>query len=767
MANGIGYEGENFEHEVRRIARSLWPSAEFFGAAMVDGRETDGIFETEDCIHIVEATTSRRRDKAQHDILKISKLVQRHRRKSSDRAVKGWFITLNEPTADQRKVAEKYRQDINTLSFSQFQSRLINSRGYLSTRDAYSFGSVRDPATGKHSVNSADIKYVPIDLLDIKSKEAFPRSKLRSAVSEGKTVVLLGDYGAGKSMTLREMYYRFKEDHLRGMTHKFPVYLNLRDHYGQRDSAEVIIRHATSIGFDQPSHLVRAWRAGYVHLLIDGFDEISTIPIQGSWHNLRDNRYRAMEAVRRLVREHPKGSGLLIAGRAHFFDNSGERHESLGLSQESIELSLTEFTDDQIGTYLRRVGLVGSVPSWLPTRPLLVGYLAAKGFLNVFLDKESTDSPKSPEDGWDTLLDSIADREAEIEAGIDGSTVRKILERLATKARSSHMGLGSISQDSVIQAFESVCGYSPDERGLVLLQRLPGLGVDREEENSRTFIDESFADACRSGDLLTFIHDPFNFPLSVLEDIESSMGPLGIGVASRKVKAEGFGEGKINTALAEAYKCGANYMASDIARLMLENDCSIQKDIKLSGLFIADLEFGDSRSNLSKLRYADCFFSRVEIESDVDIARMPSFEECMIDEMEGPVSRLDLPAEKFDAKCEIGKFNKATDTISQMLALDLPLGIRVCLTILRKLYMQTGSGRRENALYRGLDSRARRLVPRVLQSLQSEGFVLPDKSRRNTIWRPCRSHKKRVGRILMAPSANEDAVIQRCRNISD
>ena len=39
-----------FENEARRIARELWPQAEHDGALNVDGRERDGIFETEECI---------------------------------------------------------------------------------------------------------------------------------------------------------------------------------------------------------------------------------------------------------------------------------------------------------------------------------------------------------------------------------------------------------------------------------------------------------------------------------------------------------------------------------------------------------------------------------------------------------------------------------------------------------------------------------------------------------------------------------------------
>ena len=753
MDSATRRENEYFENEVRRIARALWPGAEFQGAIMLDGREVDGVFLTEDCIHVVEATTSRRKEKAQQDVSKLDKTLNKLQRRDKTRASRGWFVTRDEPTAEQRKVAEK-NHNIFSLSFSQFQAKLINSRAYLEARGNYPFGSVRDPATGKHP--GQELAYIPLDMVRVDNKEIVSRNDLLSLMNQECTVVLLGDYGAGKSMTLREIYYALREKHLRNKTSAFPVYLNLRDHWGQTDTSEVIERHAKRIGFAQPSHLVRAWRAGYVHLLIDGFDEISTTNIQGMWRKLQESRFRAMQVVRCLIDEHPAGTGFLVAGRAHFFDNQTERHKALGLPKSGIELSLNEFTDEQITTYLRRTGLSGVVPPWLPSRPLLVGYLAAGGLLHDLSGGES------PETGWDMLLDRVTKREAQIEAGIDGTTIRKILERLATKARSSRSGLTSLSSDSLTQAFLDVCGYKPDEGGMVLLQRLPGLGVDREEENSRTFIDEDFADACKAGDLVKFVENPFVFPSQVLTEMESSVGGLGIKIASRKVEERGLTEGQVNSALEQAQRHDAEQMTVDLVRLLQEVGFNLLHEVKIRGSWIRELELDAAGPDLSKLWFEDCFFDVLEIDPQVDVEKMPFFRECYISELEGRVSRRDLPKAKFDDECEIVKFSETAETTAEVLTLDLPLGTRVCLTILRKLYMQRGSGRKENALYRGLDDRARRLVSEVLRVLQSEGLAIPDRSRSNVIWRPDRSSRSRVGRMTNAPTAANDRVLATC-----
>ena len=325
--------------------------------------------------------------------------------------------------------------------------------------------------------------------------------------------------------------------------------------------------------------------------------------------------------------------------------------------------------------------------------------------------------------------------------------------------------LAPSTTEALMQTFREVCGYSPDDRGLVLLQRLPGLGVDREEENSRTFIDEAFTDACRAGDLETFIDNPFVFSTPALAEVESSIGNLAIDVAAWKILKKKFTGKKMNTALVTARDRGATYMASDICRLMWELSIAVDEEVSFSGLLIPHLEFSNPGADLSRLRYRDCFFGKIEIDSNIEANTMPIFEECLIEEIEGRVSRQDLPVGTFDERCHVNKFSNVAATTAGVLTLDLPLGTKVCLTILKKLYEQSVSGRKENALYRGLDHRARLMVPKVLQILQSEGFTLPDRSKKNTVWRPCRSHRERAGHLLTAPTETTDSILERCGSL--
>src|SRR5258708_39708767 len=157
----------------------------------------------------------------------------------------------------------------------------------------------------------------------------------------------------------------------------------------------------------------------------------------------------------------------------------------------------------------------------MPSRRCLVGYRGASGLLGKVIGSLSKDETESreidPAQGWDLLLDKVCQREAEIEVGIDGPTVRRILERLASIARATSTGVGPITSSQIEEAFVEICGYRPDEKGLVLIQRLPGLGVEQASEGTRAFIDGALADACMSGDVGAFVENPYTVSCQVLE----------------------------------------------------------------------------------------------------------------------------------------------------------------------------------------------------------------------------------------------------------
>jgi hypothetical protein len=748
-----------FENEVRRLARLLWPAAQYNGAAIQNGRERDGVFEAEEFVHIVECTVSRQKGKAEHDFVKIEKLIRSMEVRYPQKFVKGWFVTLDEPTADQRGVFARNRNRIVCLSWDQFRSKLVDARSYLSLREKYAFGSVRDPESGAADVS---IQYVPIDIVS-RSGDLHTVQSITDGLLTEHRYVLLGDYGAGKSATIREIFIRTAGAFRSGATRIFPIVLNLRDHHGQTDPVEAIERHARRIGFAPPESLVRAWRAGLAFIMLDGFDEIATAGWAGKTKRLRDLRYRSMELVRGFVREGPASSGFLIAGRAHFFDSQREMESALCLGANWIHLNLSEFTEEQVRQYLSKTGWLQPVPYWIPSRPLLLGYLASRGLLQQTLEIEAGSSPAV---GWDSLIDRIAAREAEIEAGIDAGTVRRLIEHIATLARASADGLGPLTPDQITGAFVSVCGYTPDDRGSVLLQRLPGLGGHSSEDGARVFIDQDFAEIARGGAVFNFIEDPFGQQLDP-DPWQNTLWPLGAALAAHRCHGAGFGSGKMIAALKRAkerFRCDT--LCADVFLAFVYSGADWNEpDFFIKEVLIPYL-FLEVTGSLSRVQFQDSIIGVLDVSSGLPLTQVPRFLRCHFGLVESFSGLADLPKENF-VDVTVDNFENIAETTNAILSLTLPLGTRVLLTVLKKLFAQRGSGRRESGLYRGLDPRARQLVDAVLRLLSREGFAIKTRRADEVIWLPSKASdiRRRVLSLLAAPTTSADSLIAQSRDL--
>lgn len=94
-------KGDDFELQVREIARALWEvDPGEAGAAYVDAHERDLIYNTGFVTHYMEMTTERRIAKVKGDLPKM--LQYRDKYSVAGHSVVLWYITKDEPTADQR-----------------------------------------------------------------------------------------------------------------------------------------------------------------------------------------------------------------------------------------------------------------------------------------------------------------------------------------------------------------------------------------------------------------------------------------------------------------------------------------------------------------------------------------------------------------------------------------------------------------------------------------------------------------------------------------
>lgn len=116
---------------------------------------------------------------------------------------------------------------------------------------------------------------------------------------------------------LRSKFYKNTESPI-------TVAINLRDHWGQDETDEALRRHASKVGFDGRDELVRAWNAGLLIPLLDGFDELASQAWRIAPTDMRRTRHEAVRLVRAFVRENQGRLGILITGRDHYFDSVDE-----------------------------------------------------------------------------------------------------------------------------------------------------------------------------------------------------------------------------------------------------------------------------------------------------------------------------------------------------------------------------------------------------------------------------------------------------------
>ena len=748
---GSDETGPEFEDRARNIARAIHDPFGMQGSVMFQGKEYDAVFITEEAVHAYEFTTLRQKEKAEKDALKLAAILTDLQRRPENRyrACTGWFVTKDEPTADQRtavrKVANNAGISINAISIINLQGRICDAEGYLRCRDNAPFGSTGYAASVGLPKTAVDPEFRSDD-------ETLSVRDVSQQLTNGGRAILVGEFGVGKSYGMRELYRELRKHHLRssGKT-PFPLHINLRDCAGLRTPAEVLRRHAEEIGFPSERSLISAWRAGSCVLLLDGFDEIVPTRWLGSASDLRQVRWQSLIPIRRMVQEAPAVAGIAVCGRRQFFSSPNEMHEALGFSLSVPVLHIEDFTDAQLSKFLAGSGVASRLPEWLPTRPLLIGYLVAIKSLG---DIDPTDRADQA-DAWRELFDVICRREAEILTSVRPDTIRKMISRVATLARTRGDQLGPIDMNQMERAFVEVNGIQPDEEGIQLLLRLPGLAMTDSSDawERRVFVDQSLAETAYGEDLASYLSSPYAaHALSQPASWATTATQLGIDVASRSLEALKMGAGaalaaakrrqnenRFDAVLADAIRVADTFAPDDVRQSYL-----------IEGVIFEYLSPGEGQPVLGKATLQDCVIDTLDISSLEQAEDCPLFQSCLIGYLEGATSIPPWLASRF-SDCEVESYSEQLQTTAGIMQLRISAQQRIALTILKKIYSQRGSGRKENALSRGLEPRLRPLVPEVIAELISAGWIIRSTSRGETLYLPVRGRRRAALQALDKP----------------
>lgn len=748
--------GPQFEDEVRNIARSLYSNNIGQGSQNIDGRERDGVFWNGHFYTVVEATTLKTKEKAESDGKKTHDLVTKLRQ--SGHMAQGFLVTLYEPTPDQKSIIKKrFDRTTRIISFDELRSQLFDSLSYINNREKKRFGSVYDHVENNYEIPLSDFVEPTFTSLGLQDTISF--QDIKEYIQSGDRIVLIAEYGVGKSMVLRQLFHELVQS-VRSKKHfRTPVAINLREHLGQTDPIELLERHARANAAN-PQNLVAAWNAGYVDLLIDGFDELSTRGWTGDVKRLKEYRRSSHSVVRKLIKETPKGCGVIIAGRDAYFDSITEMREALGTPERQFTICRVHpFDESQTITFLKKKNFTGSLPDWVPTRPLLLTYLATKGLLRSVVDAQSGGNfPRGA--AWLSLLDMIAVRESEQSEGVDKDALIQFLGALGIRARQIPNSQASFSPQQMEAVFVDVTGTTimEDERNILL--RLPGLGAAQDNALNRSFIDNDFMNVCCARPELKYAQDPYSDYSQThgFEALTEPMSEVGIEALATLFDREKLQGGVISASIHRSLLEGYNQLAFDLFRAS-QGICEINENIHFRGIEIGEIDLSSEEYDNLKIEFNGCLINRVVLPSPAETNINIKFMECLIGSIDGRVSATDLDKRQF-IDCEISEFTDEYSVNSEVLDTSMPLGVRVLVVTLRKLFIQSGSSRLESALYRGLDQRSKMVVPDVIELLFKHGFIVPTGRKGKTTYSGTKAKRNEALRIIQTPNTAKSELLK-------
>jgi hypothetical protein len=480
----------SFEERVRELASLIYgrPCA----PQSIGGVNVDGVLQIDDGHFVlIEMTVERELQKVRDDITKLR--IARSALVADNDAFSECYCIVNGPITKAMMEAGAALR-IKVFDANSFSRIFFDFVSYRVARERAPFGSAVNPFDGTiDGSNYTSVRYV----VENEAKE-YDASEIAELITAGRRIILLGEYGSGKSRCLREIFFHLSTE--ADSNFCYPIAIDLREAWGLKRGTEIIRRHLEDLGLDRlQQSALTALSVGSTALLIDGFDEIGSQSWSNDGKKLRAIRAQALQGVKDLILK--STAGLLVTGRDHYFPGTEEMFSSLGLDPEKtlVIRCKNEFSSDELEHFFKDRGLNVSLPPWLPRRPLICQTISN-------LSSEQLDEMFGLVGGetefWHHLMDVICKREALINKTFDETNIKKVLMQLARLTRTKSANVGPISLLESQRAFEAVVGQMPIEEASAMLQRLPCLGRLNAESADRQFVDEYILDGLRAVDVI-------------------------------------------------------------------------------------------------------------------------------------------------------------------------------------------------------------------------------------------------------------------------
>lgn len=727
-----------FEDQVRGIAGDIYGKP--CEPKNLVGSDVDGYIEIDrHNVVLIEATINHTVDKVRTDIVKLTNV-------RNALFLKGVFakclvVTAEHPTNGMIKGGED--NNIDVLSVNQLASQFLEYDRYRLSRLQYPFGSAVNPESGEMDKTA----YVPVAYEDRRTGKQFTFTEIAERLVSGENVVILGEYGSGKSRCVSEVFDAAAKEW--GATFQFPVAINLRECWGLEKADEIIRRHFDRLGLDDmKAPAVRAYNRKNLLFLLDGFDEIG---IQ-SWSNddsrLRQLRAQALVGAKDAIQK--SGTGTLITGREHYFSSEKEMFSSLGLSTSTLVLHVKEeFSLDELAQYFKSASIDVTLPDWLPRRPLICQTISQ-------LSDEERDNMFGVGDNeagfWNYFIKVICKRDARINASFDEDTIYEVFVYLATLTRTKSENVGPIDQRELQAAFESVVGQLPVENAAVMLQRLPSLGRVGPDSGDRRFIDTYILDGLRAHGVARILQSDEEHKRNALAiSWANPLQPLGQKVlASLAVDVQGSFLSLARRAAREKNRTLASDIVTGLMRLGAEAPDFAGLEVKDAA--IAELDF--TTSDVQNVSFDSCTIEQLILPTAPP--RGTLVRNCLITRVSGASSIAGLAS--WIAQNDIEEFDSVT-TVRRIRDAGLGPAHEVLVAIIKKTFFQPGTGRKEEALLRGFAAgKYNKVASKVLNILVNQNILSTFKGDEGTVYKPNRAQTGRMKQMLDGLRSSDDIV---------
>lgn len=172
----------------------------------------------------------------------------------------------------------------------------------------------------------------------------------------------------------------------------------------------------------------------------------------------------------------------------------------------------------------------------------------------------------------------------------------------------------------------------------------------------------------------------------------------------------------------------------------------------------------DPDLDLSEIVLMQCIIGTVELSRSSitdEVRNSLHFHDCMIDRLEGAISVIDVPAGVLTGTTSVETYAASSATNDAVMNSTLPDPVKVLLTVLRKLFMQRGTGRQYGALKRGIPSKLLKYVDPVTEYVKSCSFAEDVILNRRKILIPNRSVTIDFFSIINCPNTSDHTLIEK------